>query len=162
MPLVLLIVVIVVVVACADITNSPPRPREQWIGRWRADSVVTVLPEFRGATNLEIKFFSIEVLGVPDGTPLTKFHARLAGELVVTLTNGIRKEPIESVPMYIEGDAFLVGGPSGLVFRINKERESFELEREGSGAFKAKLKRISLDPGKPEFLPPWANAPDGY
>jgi hypothetical protein len=127
-----------------------------WQGVWRTAHFETDLMEFRGARQIELKVYRIEVLS---GNATTNgLFAQVAAELITVGTNGQRWLPFVSYPMTMTSTTLSAGMMSeGLRFDYVLKSGSLRLVRRTErSSFVATFRKVSRNPGEPEFLPNWA------
>ena len=143
--------------ACVTRQDNEPTSKakleRQFRGVWQSREFATNDHEFASYTNLTIYIYRMG--RIPSGDPM--FLAEVVGLFVYRRDNG---EESYRFPMQLTYDNRIRVGwfMEGIYPHYRFERGLLVLEiKEGSYYYKAKLRKISDDPGDPQkFLPFWA------
>ena len=148
--------VILAAILCAGCASKNSNTEPAWQGVWRSVRLNTDLTEFRDARQIELKVYRMEVLSGNETT--NSLFALVTAELITVGPNNRRQLPFLCYPMTMTSTT-LCAGPmyEGLCFDYVLESGRLQLiRRTGNSSFVAAFKKVSRNPGDPEFLPTWA------
>jgi hypothetical protein len=126
---------------------------KKFVGVWEAREFHSNWEEFAGATNVALRVYVVS-LSETNGITATNW-ADMSAELIIKKADGTERMAADSLPVRLYSDRIFFGFPDA--FSLNYSFHDGLLVLEAASAqtsFRAKMKKVQIDPGKPTFLLP--------